>query len=192
MGEENNKIFVERIQKSRESRFMVFFFSMFIIVISALVLKKTVNFIPSFLTLVVLTYIISAPQSRLGYYLVDNKLLIGNLKGKKVIELEKIKDLEIIDIPLIAFPFLTNGIGYHVGSPKIKGFGRVEVSAAVFPGKALLIITENEKIAITPAAPKIIYSLLLERKSRIYPEAEDEKEFEPENKKYLESGDYNT
>lgn len=171
--EDNHQVFVERILKARESPFMVFFFSMFIIIVSALVLSKSGNFVAPFLTLIVLSYIISAPQARLNYYLVDNKLLIGNLKGKKVVELGKIKGLEIINLPLIAFPFLTNGIGYHVGRPKIKNFGRVEISAAAFPGQALLIITDNEKFAITPAAPDIIYNLLLERKSRICQEAQD-------------------
>ncbi len=152
--QENGKIVAQRIPKSRESRWMVLLFSMVVIVISALLFQRMGTFTLPFLVLVILFYIISAPQTRLGYYLVDNNLVLGNLLGRKVVGLKDVEDLQIIDIPLTSFPFLTNGVGYHVGKPRIKNLGKVQVNASVLPAKGLLLVTRDEKIAITPHDPE--------------------------------------
>jgi len=166
-----NQIVAQRIPKSQESRWMVLLFSMLVIVISALILQRTNSFAPPFLALVILFYIVSAPQARLGYYLVDDNLVLGNLMGRKVINLKDIEEFQIIDIPLISFPFLTNGVGYHVGKPKIKNIGKVEVTASVLPAKALLLVTRDKKIAITPHDPYSTQKQLEEkRKNLLCPE----------------------
>lgn len=160
------QILAQKIIKARESSFLVLFFSLFVVVISLLVLQLTNSFVAAFLTLIVLFYIVSAPQARLDYYVVNDNLVLGNLKGKKTINISEVQDFVISDIPLKALPFLTNGVGYHVGNPKFKDVGRVELSASAFPAKALLLITRDKNIGITPAEPQVAMDFLLDLKER--------------------------
>ncbi len=162
--EDKDKVVIQRIVKAQESRFLVLFFSMFVIVISYLVFSKTNLIIPAFLTLVILFYILSAPQSKLGYYIVGNNLLCTSLKGRKELDISAIDDMRIISIPFITFPFLTNGVGYHVGNPKVKEWGQVTMMASSFPGEALLIAAGEEMIVITPAQPSVVKDLLQEKR----------------------------
>ncbi len=174
MQQEENKIVVNKIVKAQESRYLILFFSLFVVVISLIVLQLTNSFVGSFLTLVILFYIISAPQARLDYYVVNDELVLGNLGGKKSINISEVKDFKILDIPLMALPFLTNGVGYHVGNPKFKDLGRVELSASAFPARALIIITEDTKIGITPADPQAAMDFLENLKKGYEEEEEDE------------------
>ncbi|RQD73257.1 MAG: hypothetical protein D5R97_09705 [Candidatus Syntrophonatronum acetioxidans] len=164
--EGNNNIVARKIIKAQESRYLILFFSLLVVVISLLVLQLTDSFVAAFLTLIVLFYIVSAPQARLDYYVVNDNLVLGNLKGKKIINISEVKDFKILDLPLTTLPFLTNGVGYHVGTPKIIDLGRVELSASAFPAKTLIIITEDTKIGITPADPQVALGFLKDLKEK--------------------------
>ncbi|UNC90654.1 PH domain-containing protein [Candidatus Contubernalis alkaliaceticus] len=162
--EDKNKVIIQRIVKAQESKVLILFFSMFVIVISFLVFNKTNLVVPGFLTLVILFYILSAPQSRLGYYIVGNSIVFTSLQGKKEIDISTIEDIRIINIPFISFPFLTNGVGYHVGKPKLKEWGQVMMLASTFPGEALLLTAGKEAFVITPAQPSVVKDILQEKK----------------------------
>ncbi len=177
--EEKNQIVIQRVFKAQESKYLVFFFSMFVITFSYLVYYITGLLIPGFLSLVILFYILSAPQTRLSYFIVGDKLVLTSLLGNKELDIRSIEEMRIIDLPIIIFPFLTNGVGYHVGKPKLKDVGRVMMIASTFPGKALLIVTEEENIVITPAEPQAVKDILEQKKPQTQQEIAFEGESEP-------------
>lgn len=156
---------------------------MFVIIISFLVYLVTNLVVPGFLSLVILLYILSVPQTRLSYFIVGDKLILTSLTGRKEIDVSAIEDMEILNIPMITFPFLTNGVGYHVGKPKIKETGQVMLIASTFPGKALFLVTEEEKFIITPAKPQAVKDILEKKKT----EGLCEKELAEENLEHAEA-----
>ncbi len=163
--EEKNQMVIQRIVKAQESRFLILFFSMFVIIFSFLVYHITNLVAPGFLSLVILLYILSVPQTRMSYFIMGDRLLLTSLLGRKDIDIKALEEISIINIPIITFPFLTNGVGYHVGRPKIKETGQVMMIASTFPGKALLLVTGEENIVITPAQPQAVKDILEKKKA---------------------------
>lgn len=164
MAETTPKVNVKRIAKAKETNLMVFFFSIMSIVLSSLLYHYSGSLLAGLALLVVLLYILSVPQTRIGFYLAEENLFLVNLLGKKIIDLKRVQDIKIVQVPLITFPFLTNGIGYHMGRPRLKGEGPVVLYASAIPARALLLSLEGEKVAFTPARPEELIRILDEQK----------------------------